>query len=78
MAGVGGVMKLVKQLLNSRKVWKCSELKLNCENGVMKVTMTANFGAWIQTKSSETCDRDRAHQGSRRRAGPSYLQRQKR
>ena len=56
----------------------CRSADINCENGVMKVTMTADFGAWIQTKSSETCDRNRAHQGSRRRAGPSYLQRQKR
>ena len=45
MAGVGGVMKLVKQLLNSWKVGKCSELKLICEDGVMKVTMSANLGA---------------------------------
>ena len=43
MAGVGGVMKLVKQLLNSWKVGKCSELKLICEDWAMKVTMSANL-----------------------------------
>ena len=79
MAGVGGVMKLVKQLLNRWIVGKCSELKLNCENGIMKVTMTADLGAWVQTRSSETGDRDRGHMGPRRkRASPSYLRRQER
>ena len=66
MAGVGGVMKLVKQLLNSWKVGKCSELKLICEDGVMKVTMSANLGAWAQPKPKEAGDR--GYQGSRRRA----------
>ena len=76
MAGVGGVMKLVKQLLNSWKVGKCSELKLICEDGVMKVTMFANLGAWVQPIPKVTGDR--GYQGSRRRASPSYLRRQER
>ena len=76
MAGVGGVMKLVKQLLNSWKVGKCSELTLNCENGVMKVTMTADLGAWVQPQSGVSGDR--GYQGPRKRASPSYLRRQER
>ena len=74
MAGVRGVMKLVRQVLNSWKVRKCCELKINCENGVLKVPMTADVGTWVHPESSETCDRDRGHKGPRRkRAGPSYL-----
>ena len=76
MAGVGGVMKLVKQLLNSWKVGKCSDLKLICEDGVMKVTMFANLGIWVQPIPKVTGDR--GYQGSRRRASPSYLRRQER
>ena len=69
-------MKLLRQLLNSWKVGKSSELKLNCENGVMKVTMTADLGEWVQHQSSESGDM--GYQGSRRRASPSYLRRQER
>ena len=69
-------MKLVKQLLNSWKVEKCSELKLNCEDGVMKVTMTADLGAWIQPQSSVSGNR--GHQGPRKKAGLSSLRRQER
>ena len=68
-----GVMKLAKQILNSWKVGKCIELKLFCEVGVMKVTITADLGAWVQSKPKEASDR--GYQGSRRRASPSYLQR---
>ena len=66
-------MKLVKRLLNRWKVGKCSELKLNCENGVMKVTMTADLGAWTQLQPQAGEAGDSCYQGSRRRASPSYL-----
>ena len=69
-------MKLVKQLLKSWKVGKCSELKLICEDGVIKVTMSANLGTWVQPIPKVTSDR--GYQGSRRRASPSYLRRQER
>ena len=57
MAGVWGVRNVVKQLLNSWKVGKCSELQLICEDRVMKVTMSANLGAWVQPDRSEAGDR---------------------
>ena len=66
MAGVGGLMKLVRQMLNGWKIGKSSELKLTCENGVMKVTMAADLGAWALPKPSEACNRN--HMGPRRRA----------
>ena len=76
MAGVGGVMKLVRQVIGNWKVGKNCELKLNCESGVMKVTMTADLGSWIQPTSKSSESGNSVHQGPRRRAGPSYLRRQ--
>ena len=73
-------MKLVRQVINDWKVGKNCELALNCVNGGMKVTLTADLGRWVkpqphpQPQHSETGDR--GHQGPRRRAGPSYLRRQ--
>ena len=42
----------------------------------MKVTMTADLGAWVQPQSG--LSGVKGHQGPRKRAGPSYLRRQKR
>ena len=76
MAGVGRVMKLVRQVIGNWKVGKTCELALNCVDGVMKVTLSADLGRWVQPQPhaqpqhSETGDRD--HQGPRRRAGPSH------
>ena len=74
MAGVGGVMKLVRQVIGNWKVGKNCELKLNCESGVMKVTMTTDLGSWIKPPHSKSSESGNSvHQGPRRRAGPSYL-----
>ena len=44
----------------------------------MKVTMSANLGNWVQpTVKHQSETGDRGHQGPRRRAGPSYLRKQK-
>ena len=43
MAGVGAVMKLVKQVLRNWKVGKNCDLNLTCVDGVMKVTMSAGY-----------------------------------
>ena len=78
MAGVGGVMKLVRQVLGNWKVGKSCELKLYCEAGVMKVTLSADLGSWVQPQAQHRESGDsRSYQSpQRRRAGPSYLQRQ--
>ena len=68
-------MKLVRQVLGDWKVGKNCKLALNCVNGVMKVTLSADLGSWVQPQPqpqhSETGDR--GHQGPRKRAGPSHL-----
>ena len=82
MAGVGGITKLVRQVLGNWKVGKNCQLVLNCDGGVMKVTMSADPGKWVQPSVTRTLlsgpsvTGDRGHQGPRRRAGPSYLRRQ--
>ena len=70
-------MKLVRQVLGSWKVGKCCELKLHCEAGVMKATMSADLGSWVQRSQPKHSDADnRGHLSSRKRVGPSYLRKQ--
>ena len=57
------------------KVGKSCELRLHCEAGVMKVTMTADLGDWVQSSPKRTESSDQGHKGPRRRAGPSHLRR---
>ena len=53
MAGVGRVMKLVRQVLGNWKVGKNCELALNCVDGVMKVTLSADLGKWVQPQPQQ-------------------------
>ena len=41
-------MKLVRQVISNWKVGKNCELALNCDNGVMKVTLSADLGRWVK------------------------------
>ena len=76
MAGVGELMKLVRQVLGNWKVGNNCELVLSCNAGLMKVNMSADLGIWVQPTRPHTSDTgDRGHLGSRRRADPSYLRR---
>ena len=75
-------MKLVRQVLSNWKVGKNCQLVLNCDAGVMKMTMSADLGSWVQRSvkqklpSDPPVTGDRGHKGPRRRAGQSYFRRQ--
>ena len=72
MAGVKGVMKLVRQVLGNWRVGKNCELVLSCNTSVMIVTMSADLGIWFKP-TIETWGR--GHQGTPwRRAGLRRLE----
>ena len=64
-------MKLVRQVLSNWKVGKNCQLVLNCDAGVMKMTMSADLGSWVQRSvkqklpSDPPVTGDRGHKGRR-------------
>ena len=60
MAWVVGLMILVRQVLGNWKVGKNCELKLTCEAGVMKVTMSA-YGTLFGLISGEIVETEKKY-----------------